>query len=315
LSNLRSELPPLRVLSAAALVLLLEISHGKSKESISESVGGNSEDVKAMETPLSSTLLETDFGKVTLQNLSVDHHYADGQIRSGQGRFVGQFSEKKNSMVWVPRNLRSWPRTRTWDSTMKGDAFSPKSAKLFQLLVQECGMAAIEAFRSPLQMAVVEPEDRGLQCAVAEVIAGFLHADAMCVTDAWNEWLCSLVKNFLNQSSVESIPEWAACIRFIVTRKGRLGKKVPAMRSLIMSCLADRVAATASSNAIVKHFTFLWTAVAESPISDDEPHEAAFQQAILNEALCFVRHPAPQVYPICKLNEFCMRINRMINLN
>ena len=262
-----------------------------------------------LETSLSSVLLETDFGNVTLRNLSVDHHYADGQTRFVQGRSFGQFSKGTNSTFWVPKNLRSWPRTRTWDSTMRGDAFSPDSAKLFQLFVQKCGMAAIEAFREPLQKAVNELEDRGLQCAVAEVIAGFLHADAVCVRDAWNEWLCSLLKNLLSQSSVESIPEWAACIRFAVTRKGRLGRRAPATRSLILACLANPIPGTASSNSIVKHFTFLCTAAAESPILNDEPSEADFQQTLLKEALCFVRHPAPQVHSLIVL---CMNIGYML---
>lgn len=299
LLNLRSEFPPLRPLSVVALLLLLQPSLNKRKECRVDPEQGQMyvECVdSSLEASLGSILLQEGFGSVVLRNLSLDHHYADGQTRSRHGSLgSSQFSDNASFMLWVQLNLREWPRTRTWDPTMKGDAFSPRFAKLFKHLVQECGLAALEAFRGPLQEVVSELEERGLQCAAAEAIAGFLRADMECVSKAWDEWLHPLLKKLLTQASVESTAEWAACIRFAVTGKGRLGRRPPLTRSLILSCLAEPVPSTASSNAIVKHFTFLCAAVTEIFPSKDGSDEVTFEQTLLKEALKFVRHPAPQV--------------------
>eukprot|EP00250_Pteridium_aquilinum_P007746 c17405_g1_i1 orf=311-5854(-) len=300
LLNLKSEFPPLRPMSIGSLLFLLQPSSNKRESSADLEDAQKSEESasSSLKSLLGSILSQEDYGSVVFRNISVDHHFSDGQMRSRQGgigRAVAPFDDSAISMLWVPGNIRSWPRTRTLDSTMKGDGFSSKYAKLFKRLVQECGLAALEAFRGPLQGAASELEERGMQCAAAEVIAGFLHSDMGCVSMAWDEWLQPLLKKLLTYSSVESTTEWAACIRFALTGKGRLGRRPPLTRPMVLQCLLEPVPPTASSNALVKHFTFLCAALVEIPPSEESSDELSFHQQLLLEALKFVRHSAPQV--------------------
>lgn len=299
LSNLKSELPPLRPLSVIALLLLLHGSPHKLKQ---DTANGKQritqDDIHYFEASLASVLREEDFGTVVLHNLSLDHHYADGQNRSMQGsagRTIIQNASNGNLTTWMPVCSHDWPRTRTWDSTMKGDAFTAKFAKLFKSLVQECGSVALAAFRHTLEVAGSALEERGKQCAVSEVIAGFLQSDVECVLKAWEEWLQPLFKKLILQSTVESTPDWAACIRFAVTGKGRTGKRSPLTRPLILKCLAEPVPPSTSSSVLVKHFTFLCAALTELSPMGELGDEITFQKCVLKESLSYLRNPAPQV--------------------
>lgn len=300
LSNLKSDFPPLRPMSIGSLLFLLQPSCKKMQCSsdLQDGLGPESLAVSSSKTSFVSILSQANFGSVVFRNISVDHQFSDGQMQSRRGsvgRAVAPFDDSAISMLWVPGNIRSWPRTRTLDSTMRGDGFSSKYAKLFKRLVQECDLATLEAFCGPLKEATSELEERGIQCVAAEAIAGFLHSDMECVSKAWDEWLQSLLQKFLTNSSVESTTEWAACIRFAVTGKGRLGRQPPLTRPMVLRCLLEPVPSTASSNAVVKHFTFLCAALTEIPPSEESSDELVFHQQLLMEALKFARHSAPQV--------------------
>ncbi|MCO5605356.1 hypothetical protein L7F22_059539 [Adiantum nelumboides] len=296
LLNLKSDFPPLRHLSIGSLLFLLQPSCSKRADL------ENDFDMEAVTSSLKpkwvSVLAQGDFGNVVLRNLSIDHHFSSGEMRSRQGAMGGVislFNESTMSMLWVPGNMRAWPRTRTVDAVMNGDGFSAKNAKLFKRLVQNSGLEVLEDFRGPLQEALNNTDERGLQCAAAEVIAGFLHSDTDCVLKAWDEWLQPLFKKFLISSSVEAITEWAACIRFAATGKGQLGRGSPLTRPMVLSCLLDPLPSTSSSNSVYKYFTFACAALSELPPSGKSSDELSYSQQLLLEALRFIRHSAPQV--------------------
>ncbi|KAI5058974.1 hypothetical protein GOP47_0025293 [Adiantum capillus-veneris] len=306
LLNLKSDFPPLRQLSIISLLFLLQPFCNKRESNTDFENDSMSEEstISSLNPRLVSILSQGDFGNTTFRNISVDHDFSDGETRLRQVTMAGvvsMFNESTFSTLWVPGYVRLWPRTRTVDTVMNGDGFSSKCAKLFKRLVQICGLETLEAYRGPLQEAVNHLDERGMQCSAAEVIAGFLHSDTHSILKAWDEWLQPLFKKLLLYSSVETITEWAACIRFAATGKGQLGRRSPLTRPLVLSSLLEPLPFTSSSNAVVKYFTFASAALSEIPPSRENSDELAYNQQLLSEALRFIRHPAPQVREVVGL--------------
>lgn len=104
-----------------------------------------------------------EFGATVIQNLAFDHHYPEGSGRSGRwngSRVTARISDLGLTAL-MPPFTRDWPRTRTWDSGMVGEAFSVNSAKLFKRLARECGEVLLNALRGPLEEVANLPEERG----------------------------------------------------------------------------------------------------------------------------------------------------------
>jgi len=130
----------------------------------------------------------------------------------------------------------------------------------------------------------------------AELVSGLLHADVQCVVDAWPVWLCSLVRKALLQSTVESAPEWAACLRFSVTGKGRLGRNAPLLRSQVLGSLVEPLApSSASTSLVTKRLMFLRAALVEVSPASWSTSDAPYQASILTELMTCMTHPAAQV--------------------
>eukprot|EP01018_Ginkgo_biloba_P025846 Gb_04235 [translate_table: standard] len=296
LVNLKSQIPPVRVLAAASLVLLLQASPYKNSSSESSLHSGdlNINVGSSLESALNEIIQEEGFIDAMLNSLSHDHIFPDAHSASSRGGHAISISDK--SMTgWFQAFYASWPRTRNWNSMFKGDAFLPSFAKLFKRLAQECGLTVLQALRSPLEELLIATEEQDKQCVASEVLAGVLHSDVSYVLEAWDSWLRNMLHKVLLQSTVESTPEWAACVRFAVTGKGRDGKIIPLLRQKILECLAEPLPTTVATNIVAKRFTLLCAALLEVSPSCMPAAEINFHENLLQEVLDGMGHSAAQV--------------------
>ncbi|KAJ7527156.1 hypothetical protein O6H91_16G039400 [Diphasiastrum complanatum] len=302
LRNLKSELPPLRPISAIALLLLLGTSRLKQVKTREETLSTELQPIhekgemvkSCTESILVPILKDHSFCESMVHSLALDHHYSEGQGRTGRGGGRFQLASDLGITAMMPSVSRGWPRTLSWESSMKGESFSPRIAKLFKCLLQECGSSFLEVLHSPLQDVINEVDERSRQCIAAEVMAGILHSDVPCISEAWDLWLEKLLYKALMQANVESVPEWAACIRYTVTGKGKIGQRAPTLRHKILVTLAQPLPSSSSTSLIVKRLDFLLAATVElSPTFLEKEH--LFQLAILEEVVKYMTHSAPQV--------------------
>ncbi|KAH7293640.1 hypothetical protein KP509_28G034600 [Ceratopteris richardii] len=318
LHNLKSDFPPVRLMSLGILLFLLQKSSNKQESNIcSEDNNTISEESSSLKQSVITLFSQEKFGNTVFRNISVDHHFTDEHSKSHQittASAAALFGDSSMSIVKVLGQVRSWPRTRTADVIAKGEGFSPNFAKFFKRLVQTGGSTVLNSFRAPLEEATRDPDDRGIQCAAAEAIAGFLHSDVDCVLKSWDDWLQPLFKQLTSSCSVETTTEWAACIRFAATGKCKLGKRSPLIRPMLLRCLLEPLPASASSNTVVKHFTFASAALWEIPPSEESLDEIPYNQCLLEEALKFVRHSAPQVREVIGL-ALCVTGTNIESLN
>lgn len=293
MSNLKSELPPLRPLSVAALLLLLQPAPFKVPP-VQHLAKKNQAAALCSQKGILATFQDEKFADKMVSNLGFDHTFSEGTGRSV--RSLMRSMPELGLTALLPSFLREWPRTRTWDAVMNGEAFSSSNAKLFKRLVQEGGDVVLSSLRRPLEEAVEAVDERGKQCVAAELVSGLLHADVQCVVDAWPVWLCSLVRKALLQSTVESAPEWAACLRFSVTGKGRLGRNAPLLRSQVLGSLVEPLApSSASTSLVTKRLMFLRAALVEVSPASWSTSDAPYQASILTELMTCMTHPAAQV--------------------
>jgi proteasome activator subunit 4 len=292
LSNLKSELPPLRPLSVAALLLLLQ--PGPYKVSRAQELPKYRTAIQSAEQSVTTSVQEENYADKIVSNLGFDHAFAEGAGRSV--RSMMRSMPELGLTALLPSFVREWPRTRTWDAVMNGEAFSSNHAKLFKRLIQEGGETVLNALRGPLEEAVNSVEERGKQCVAAELVAGLLHSDVQCVQDAWPVWFRSLLRKALLQSSVESAQEWAACVRFAVTGKGRLGRNAPLLRSQVLESLVEPLApSSASTSLVTKRLMFLRAALVEVSPASWSTSDVPYQATILSELMTCMTHPAAQV--------------------
>lgn len=303
-SNLKSELPPLRPMSVIALQFLLQSPTEVSAEGKSDNDSPTSTALANQGFPLSvkDTIVELfqdeEFFSSVVQNLAFDHHYPEGPGRSGRSNFAGSSRQRMSDLgitAYMPSFIREWPRTRTWDSLSRGEAFSANFARVFEYLVQECGSRALAALHGPLEEASNAVDERGKQCVAAEIFAGILHSDAACVLEAWDAWLGPLLRKVVMQANLESVTEWAACIRFAMTRKGNNGLSEPLLSGKILDCLVEPVSASASTSLVARRFTLLQAAIMELRPGPAGMKSFAFQEALMTEVMSSMAHPAAQV--------------------
>ena len=103
------------------------------------------------------------------------------------------------------------------------------------------------------------------------------------------------LQNVILGQSVESIPEWAACIRYAVTGKGKQGTKIPVMRQQILDCIVAPLPPTATTTVVAKRYAFLSAALIELSPPKMPVTEVKLHIVLLDELICNMSHSSAQV--------------------
>lgn len=299
LKNLKSQLPQTRILAISALNTLLKESPYKiSRDDLSGSSKNSQGKTKSsLEGALSEIFKEKGFFNETLNSLSHVHIITDSDSSSSRGNHGNSsfqsLADKSITRFYFDFSS-SWPRTPSWISLLGSDTFYPNFARIFKRLIQECGMSVILALRSSLE-EFTNSKERAKQCVAAEALAGVLHSDVDGLLGEWDSWMMILLQNIILAPSVESIPEWASCIRYAVTGKGKHGTKVPILRQRVLDCLATPLPPTVTTTVVAKRYAFLSAALIEiSPQKMPMP-EIQLHVRLLDELLQNMCHSSAQV--------------------
>ncbi|CAI0396891.1 unnamed protein product [Linum tenue] len=257
----------------------------------------------SLEGALSEIFQEEGFFNETLNSLSHVHIItdSDGSSRGNHGNSSFQSLADKSITRFYFDFSSSWPRTPSWISLLGVDNFYSSFARIFKRLVQECGMPILLALKTPLE-DFANATERSKQCVAAEAFAGVLHSDVDGVLGAWDSWMMGQLQSIVLGQSVESIPEWSACIRYAVTGKGKYGTNVPLLRQQILDCLITPLSTAATTTVVAKRYTFLSAALIEicpqkMPVTELEIHNK-----LLNELLANMCHSSAQVREAIGIN-------------
>ncbi|CAN8259509.1 unnamed protein product [Cochlearia groenlandica] len=295
LKNLKSQLPQTRILAISALNTLLKESphkiQGKDHSSESQSENANS----SLDLALSQIFQEEGFFMETFESLSHIHITdTDSSSRGNHGSSSFQSMADKSITRFYFEFSASWPRTPSWISLLGSDIFYPSFARIFKRLAQECGVPVLLALKSPLE-EFCNAEERSKQCVAAEALAGLLHSDVKGLLSEWDSWIMVQLQNVILGQSVESIPEWAACIRYAVTGKGKQGTKIPVMRQQILDCIVAPLPATATTTVVVKRYAFLSAALVELSPPKMPVSEVKLHIVLLDELIHNMSHSSAQI--------------------
>ncbi|KAI4388556.1 hypothetical protein MLD38_000875 [Melastoma candidum] len=298
LRNLKSHLPQTRILAISALNILLKES--PYKMSVDEGPGfpeqseGNSP--MSLEGALTHVIQEEGFFNETFSSLSHVHVISDVENASSGGKHGSSFQSVADKSItrFYFDFSSSWPRTPSWISLLGNDTFYSSFARIFKRLLQECGTTLLVAIKSPLE-EFANAKERTKQCVAAEAFAGVLHSDIGGILEAWDTWMMQQLQNIVLAQSVESTPEWAACIRYAVTGKGKLGTRVPALRHRILDCLAKPLPPNTSTTVVAKRYTFLSVALIELSPQNMPDSEVDLHEYLLKELMNTMSHSSPQV--------------------
>ena len=300
MKNLKSQLPQTRILAISALNTLLKESPYKlsaGKQSGSSGSGDLQESKKSsLEGVLTKIFQEEGFFDETLNSLSNVHIITDTESTSSRGHgnsSFQSFADKSITRFYFDFSA-SWPRTPSWISLLGSDTFYSNFARIFKRLIQECGMPVLLALRSTLE-EFANAKERSKQCVAAEALAGVLHSDVDGLLGAWDSWLMAQLQNIILAQSVESIPEWAACIRYAVTGKGKYGTRVPILRQQILDCLANPLPSTVTTTVVAKRYAFLSAALIEISPQKMPAAEIRLHYELLEELLGNMCHSSAQV--------------------
>ncbi|KAM3302669.1 proteasome activator subunit 4 [Capsicum chacoense] len=297
LQSLKSQLPQTRILAISALNTLLKESPYKlSEDRPIYSTNRQDNSKSSLEEALSTIFQEEGFFNETLNSLSHVHIVdTDGASSKGNhGTSSFQSVADKSITRFYFEFSSSWPRTPSWISLFGNDTFYSSFARIFKRLVQECGAPVILALKDALA-DYINAKERTKQCVAAEAVAGVLHSDVHGVSDAWDSWLMAHLQSIIQAPTVESIPEWAACIRYAVTGKGKHGAKVPLLRQKVMDCLMNPLPETVSTSVVAKRYMFLSAALIEVSPPKMPVIELALHYKLLDELLGSMSHSSPQV--------------------
>ncbi|WOG97891.1 hypothetical protein DCAR_0417232 [Daucus carota subsp. sativus] len=295
LKNLKNELPQTRILAISALNTLLKDSPYKLS-AVEQSSGNMQISTKSsLEGALSHIFQEEGFFTETLNSLSHVHIIdTDSSTSTSHSNSSMQSLADKSITRFYFDFSSSWPRTPSWISLLGSDTFYPNFARIFKRLSQECGIPILLELRGVLDV-FVNSNERSKQCVAAEVLAGLLHSDVNGLSEAWEDWMMVQLQSIILAPSVESIPEWAACIRYAVSGKGKYGTKVPLLRERIMNCLINPLPQTASTTVVAKRYTFISAALIEISPPRMPAAERQLQFTLLGELLGNMNHTSAQV--------------------
>lgn len=295
MKNLKSQLPQTRILAISALNTLLKESphkmQGKDQPHVSSQENANS----SLDLALSQIFQEEGFFKETFESLSHIHITdTDSSSRGNHGSSSFQSMADKSITRFYFEFSASWPRTPSWISLLGSDIFYPSFARIFKRLAQECGVPVLLALKSPLE-EFCNAKERPKQCVAAETLAGLLHSDVHGLQSEWDSWIMVQLQNVILGQSVESIPEWATCIRYAVTGKGKQGTKIPMMRQQILDCIVAPLPPTATTTVVSKRYAFLSAALIELSPPKMPVSEVKLHIALLDELIRNMSHSSAQV--------------------
>ncbi|XP_027335262.1 proteasome activator subunit 4 [Abrus precatorius] len=298
LKNLKSQLPQTRILAISALNTLLKespykLSHGE-KSAVIEDLQGHVK--SSLEGTLTQTFQEEGFFNDTLTSLSHVHIITDTETasRGNQGDSSFQSLADKSITRFYFEFSASWPRTPSWISFLGSDTFYSSFARIFKRLAQECGMPVVLALKGAVDEFTIAKE-RSKQCVAAEALAGVLHSDIDGISGAWESWLMPQLKNIILAQSVESVSEWASCIRYAVTGKGKYGTRVPLLRQKILDSLMMPLPPTVATTVTAKRYAFLAAALIEISPQKMPVAEIQLHNTLLKEVLGNMCHSSAQV--------------------
>ncbi|XP_073061616.1 proteasome activator subunit 4-like isoform X3 [Primulina eburnea] len=298
LKNLKSQLPQTRILAISALNTLLKESPYKLPEQNLNVSGELQRDAKSsLEGALTDIFQEEGFFNETLNSLSHVHIFSDADGVSSRGHHgissLQSFADKSITRFYFDFSA-SWPRTPSWISLFGSDTFYSSFARIFKRLIQECGMPVLLELKSAL-VDFADAKERSKQCVAAEAFAGVLHADVSGVLEAWDSWMEVKLKDIIHAPSLESIPEWAASIRYAVTGKGKSGTRVPRLRHQVIGCLMKPLPQIVATSVVSKRYTFLSSAFIEVSPPQMPELEIQMHYELVNELLSNMSHSSAQV--------------------
>ncbi|XVF70972.1 hypothetical protein PTKIN_Ptkin11bG0205100 [Pterospermum kingtungense] len=299
LKNLKSQLPQTRILAISALNTLLKDSPYKMPADDQSLLSWNSQEnaKTSLEGALREIFQEEGFFAETFNSLSHVHIITDidsASSRGNHGNSSFQSLADKSITRFYFDFSASWPRTPSWISLLGSDTFYPNFARIFKRLIQECGMPVLLALKSTLE-EFTNAKERSKQCVAAEAFAGVLHSDVNGLLEEWDSWMMVQLQHIILAQSVESIPEWAACIRYAVTGKGKHGTRVPLLRQQILNCLLTPLPPTVTTTVVAKRYAFISAALIElSPQKMPVP-EMELHNKLLDELLGNMCHSSAQV--------------------
>ncbi|KAM1341287.1 hypothetical protein ACFX2F_005761 [Malus domestica] len=298
LKNLKSQLPQTRILAISALNTLLKESPYKLSAGEQTLPSGNVQGSRksSLEGELTQIFQEDGFFNETLNSLSHVHIVTDTESASSRGNHGSSFQSLADKSItrFYFDFTASWPRTPTWISLLGSDTFYSNFARIFKRLIQECGMPVLLALKSSLE-EFANAKERSKQCVAAEALAGILHSDVDGILVAWDTWILTQLQNIILSQSVESIPEWAACIRYAVTGKGKHGTRVPLLRQPVLDCLATPLPGTVTTTVVAKRYAFLSAALIELSPHTMPLTEVQLHHRLLEELLGSMCHSSAQV--------------------
>ncbi|PON47216.1 Coatomer beta subunit [Parasponia andersonii] len=298
LKNLKSQLPQTRILAITALNTLLKESPYKLSAEEQTLFSGNLQENRksSLEGELTQIFMEEGFFNETLSSLSHVHITTDTESTSSRSYGNSSFQSLADKSItrFYFDFSSSWPRTPSWISLLGTDNFYPNFARIFKRLIQECGMPVLLALKSSLGEFALAKE-RSKQCVAAEAFAGVLHSDVNGLVEAWDSWMVVQLQNIILAQSVESIPEWAACIRYAVTGKGKYGTRIPLLRQQILDCLATPLPPTVTTTVVSKRYAFLSAALIEITPQKMPVTEIRLHFKLLEELLANMCHSSAQV--------------------
>ncbi|GMJ16016.1 proteasome activating protein 200 [Hibiscus trionum] len=299
LKNLKSQLPQTRILAISALNTLLKDSPHKISADDRPMVSTSSQEnaKSALEGALREIFQEEGFFNETLNSLSHVHVISDTDSGSSRGNHANSsflsLADRSITRFYFDFSA-SWPRTPSWTSLLGSDTFYSNFARIFKRLIQECGMPVLLALKSTLE-EFVNSKERSKQCVAAEAFAGVLHSDVNGLLEEWDSWMMVQLQHIILAQSVESIPEWAACIRYAVTGKGKHGTRVPLLRQQILNCLLTPLPPSVTTTVVAKRYAFISAALIElSPQKMPVP-EIELHNKLLDELLGNMCHSSAQV--------------------
>lgn len=293
---MKSHLPQTRILAISALNTLLKESPYKvSVEEHVSPVEMQLDSKPSLERALTQIFQEEGFFNETFNSLS-HVHITDADGASGGNHRNSSFQSQADKSItrFYFDFSASWPRTPSWISLIGSDTFYSNFARIFKRLIQECGMAVLSSLKSTLE-EFANSSERSKQCVAAEALAGILHSDVDGLLDAWESWIMVQLQNIILAQSVESIPEWAACIRYAVTGKGKYGTRVPSLRQQILECLAKPLPVAATTTVVAKRYAFLSASLIELSPSKMPSAEIRLHIRLLEELLGNMCHSSAQV--------------------
>ncbi|GJM99961.1 hypothetical protein PR202_ga17106 [Eleusine coracana subsp. coracana] len=297
LRNLKSQLPHSRMLAISALNTMLQgLPHKTSSQDSQQSLDHPEECNTSLTGQILNEIIQQDgFMTETLNSLSHVHIISDNDNSSKGSYGASSFqsgSDKAITYFYFDFSA-SWPRTPSWISLVGGNTFYSSFARIFKRLIQQCGMPVMSSLQTALE-EFLNSKERSRQCVAAEAMAGMLHSDITGNLEPGNNWLMNQLHKILLTPSVESVPEWAACIRYAVTGKERSGTRAPFLRQKVLDCLCSPVPQSVGTSVLAKRYSFLSVALIEISPPKMSPAEEQYHVQILDELLDNMSHSSAQ---------------------